>query len=635
MTYNRPYIFVNRLVIVSTKGAIAYDEMFRHGVNIIRGDNASGKSTIINFLFYALGGDFTNWTSESERCNAVLIEISVNDAVVTLRRNISKAHHQPMQIFYGKIDEATSHSDEGWMRFGYKSSTEKESFSVALFCAMSIPEVKTQSEESITMHQLLRLIYIDQLSPTESLFRFERFDPPLMKQTIAEVLLGVYDDDLYQLRIRENAVKRTNISKAQLLKSMQEVFESFDSNNSLLDTLSSIERTKNQLVRVDNEIVSMRKEQSLKRKGRKRLPIENLISELTQAKARLASLQDQASAYEFDLADSKQFIQTLNERSKSLEDSLFTRNVVGELPIQFCPQCLNTLPENVAVGHCTLCSQPLNSDAEKTEAKKLKQVIEFQIRESSNLLERKSKLLQEIKYNLLHQAELVASLQSKLDLEKQSASPIRDELLDGLLLERGKLESELVYLHKQLVFADKIQTLQDELKSMAGELDSLHWEINRKERIKDQNWKRALSTIQDITLKILRGDLKRQEEFASGSQLDINFARDTFALDGKNNFAASSNTYFKNAVRFAVFFASLSLAYFRYPRLIICDNMEDKGMEEERSQNFQMLIRQLSLSSETEHQIIFTTSMIAPALEDSEYCVGDHYTHSNKSLKYV
>ena len=48
-------LFLNRLIIVTDEGKIAYDEKFHRGVNIIHGQNSSGKSTIVRFIFFALG----------------------------------------------------------------------------------------------------------------------------------------------------------------------------------------------------------------------------------------------------------------------------------------------------------------------------------------------------------------------------------------------------------------------------------------------------------------------------------------------------------------------------------------------------------------------------------------------------
>src|SRR5438309_2337436 len=104
MTLFRPYLFINRLVVTSHTGQIAYDEIFHHGVNIIRGRNSSGKSTISNFLFFALGGDFNNWTTEAAKSQNTIIEVEINDATLTLKRTVSQGGRQPMQVFFGTYD---------------------------------------------------------------------------------------------------------------------------------------------------------------------------------------------------------------------------------------------------------------------------------------------------------------------------------------------------------------------------------------------------------------------------------------------------------------------------------------------------------------------------------------------------
>ena len=45
-------LFLRRLVIYTNEGNIAYDETFHKGINIICGDNSSGKSTITHFIFF-------------------------------------------------------------------------------------------------------------------------------------------------------------------------------------------------------------------------------------------------------------------------------------------------------------------------------------------------------------------------------------------------------------------------------------------------------------------------------------------------------------------------------------------------------------------------------------------------------
>ena len=85
MTQFKPFIIINRLVI--TKGnSVAYDEIFHPGVNIIRGRNSSGKSTVADFIFYSLGGELAKWKKEAASCDHTYIEVSLSGAIFTLRR---------------------------------------------------------------------------------------------------------------------------------------------------------------------------------------------------------------------------------------------------------------------------------------------------------------------------------------------------------------------------------------------------------------------------------------------------------------------------------------------------------------------------------------------------------------------
>lgn len=71
---------------------------------------------------------------------------------------------------------------------------------------------------------------------------------------------------------------------------------------------------------------------------------------------------------------------------------------------------------------------------------------------------------------------------------------------------------------------------------------------------------------------------------------------------------------------------------FFHPRFLLMDNVEDKGMEDERSHNFQKLIIARPEAAAFEHQIIFTTSTIAPELDISAYTIGPSYDHDHKTL---
>jgi hypothetical protein len=193
-------LFLNRLIILTQKGETAYDEKYHRGVNIIRGDNSSGKSTISHFIFYILGGAFNDWVKEAKKCSVVYSEIVLNGAVVTLKReivfNVDGLGNKLQAIeFYWDKYEIAKQNIEGWQKYNFSKNGDNKSFSEILFENLEIPIVK--GDNNITMHQILRLLYIDQESPTNSLFLYENFDTTLTRETVADLLLGVYSQELY------------------------------------------------------------------------------------------------------------------------------------------------------------------------------------------------------------------------------------------------------------------------------------------------------------------------------------------------------------------------------------------------------------------------------------------------------
>lgn len=110
-----------------------------------------------------------------------------------------------MDIFGGAMDAALEAPRSEWTRYPYVRSTSRESFSQTIFRLLQLPEVSNDASGNITIHQVLRLLYADQLSPVEHIFKFERFDPPNLREAIGRLICGAYDNQLYQneQRIRE------------------------------------------------------------------------------------------------------------------------------------------------------------------------------------------------------------------------------------------------------------------------------------------------------------------------------------------------------------------------------------------------------------------------------------------------
>lgn len=631
MMNDKPTLFLKRLIVRTHNNGIAYDHGFHNGVNIIRGKNSSGKSTIANFIFYILGGAYNNWTSEALKCKEVIAEVKINGALITLKRNITESLFEPMSIYWNSYEESKNESSN-WQTYPYKQTANSISYTNVLFNALGFPEVKGDTDSNITIHQILRLLYIDQDTPTQSLFRFERFDPPLTREAISEILLGIYDNILYTQRLNLKQSIKESEEKKREFDNLNRVFGQTGGVTNILGIQKEIEGAKNELLAIENAILGLRRQQLVKTTKKTALNSEITQNELSVIKNIIRDLRAKINQYDIEIADSRQFIATLEKRISELNNSLLTRQILGELPLTHCPQCLGTLDNHITDGYCFLCKQPLAEEAERANSKRLLQEMELQVKESKSLLDEKERKYASFLGELPTQIEQARTLQKKLDISIKNPQSTRDERIDDLLVTKGGSEKKIEYLTQQIKAVELIELLKKDLAELNALIKTLRLDISQKEEMQKQNHNIAMKRIRELTLYILQNDLDRQEEFRSGKKIEIDFLRDTYSLDEGNNFSASSKTYFKNAVLFSIFFASLELNFFRYPRFILCDNMEDKGMEKERTQNFQNLITSMSDAYAEEHQIIFTTSMISDELNNKPYCVGEEYERDHKTL---
>jgi hypothetical protein len=636
MTQFSPYIKITRLVIFTDEGLVSYDETFHSGVNIIRGHNSSGKSTIGNFIFYALGGDFKKWTTAAQSCGDVYAELEMNSEKVTIKRTVSVNSNQPMSIFWGSYDESRLGS-EGWEIYPYRRSENKKSFSNALFLALGLPELRGDVDSNITMHQIMRLLYVDQKSLTLDLLMTESFDSSITRKTISDLLFGVYDDSLYsdELSLRE-AEKEQDIKKRQF-EGIERILKSSDTETDPFVINNQIEENTKEISSIESFLEKFRNEETSdsEKDEEEELKIFSIKSELLDSRKELSNLQSSINEYEFEISDSNEFIRTLEKRASSLTNSLATRQSFNEIQMTHCPNCLSPLETPIDEHHCHLCKQQLPEDKGSSQIKRMQQEIDNQIRESKKLLHNKEHTLLELKSKFPAIEQTVRQLQRDLNDSLTTVKSSRNERYDELLIKTGELRSENDHLVKQLRAIEQVDVLRKELAALASTIASLKISISSKRQDQNRKLQSSFSDIRAQSLRLLHSDLGRQPEFTTGHNVEIDFEKNTFSLDGENNFSESSNVYLKNSVRFGIFFTSLNMDFFRLPRFILCDNIEDKGMEPVRSQSFQKEIVSMSNESEVEHQIIITTSMIAPELDNTEMCVGEFYTETQKTLKNI
>ncbi|MGY8856070.1 MAG: hypothetical protein ACKVLO_01585, partial [Pseudomonadales bacterium] len=615
MIQYKPFIFINRLAI--TKGNhTVYDEFFHRGVNIIRGTNSSGKSTIMEFLFYGLGGSILEkqWKTIALSCDNIYIEVDINNQIFVLNRQVSTNPKEQMKIFEGSYDESIKSSPQNWLSFPYASTVNKESFHDNLLKLLNIPITKSQDSSYINFNQILRLIYTDQLSGISRIFREEDFDSSFKRETIGDLMLGVNSKDITHkkleiIKINKDITKLISDIKAFTtmygeVESRENINEKINKNKETIETLTSslysIDSIKNKSIdEKTKELISNKRE---------------LLSTALQTQENLLK---NINTLHFEIIDSESFVFNLKKRLINIQESDRTLSILSDIAFTFCPSCFNKVSDNVIdIGACNLCHSS-NNDSYESPTFRVRKDIEFQINETEDLIPKFKEDLEKSTNSYILIKEEVINLRSEILMLEKPIIGISTEKTDTLI-SIGELKQKGSELVEKSRILNNLYEKQSDRDSLQNRLNSLEDEVAAKELsiINKRNTRKTL--ISTIALKLLLKDLDREDDFKNPKEVSFDFTNDRIKVDGISNFSASSTSILKTILKLSILIASCKDPGFLYPRLAIMDNVEDKGMEQARSQNLQKIIIEESNKLKVEHQIIFTTSMIDESLEGSK-----------------
>lgn len=615
------------------RGQAVYDQNFHSGVNIIRGLNSSGKSTISDFIFYALGGELESWKGHAEVCEEVQAEIKTLSGPLTVRRPVGSKITPPF-VFFGSMTDAFKQPLDGWISFPLHRAGSQESFSQILFRASGIPEAPSSGSSNITSHQILRLLYADQRTPAGKLFRFESFDTSDIREAVGDLVCGLNVHEAYGIRLRLRELDKIfkekeyefSLKSAAMPKHLVGI--NFDSLQSEISRQNEIQT---QALREIENVDALLPETSEKQFLNDR---HTATQGLTKSSKAIRGIELQLEKLELEVSDLHRYIDFLSDLLGKLQGAETSAAIVGELEFTHCPSCLSKISGHPEKDHCAVCGNPKDTDAEKSRYLHIRIDFEIQVRESQQLLADKEKETEQLRMAHRRLKQQYDAALSEFTAKYEASSSPRESFLAERNQSLGKANQVIGYLNNLIDIATDITRLGEEKAALNLEIQRLAERLAALSGAGEKRKSRALSQISSIGCELLKRDLPRQEEFLNPSSLRLNFRDDAIALDGRMNFSESSNVILKNTAILSLFAAAASDENFYHPRFLLMDNIEDKGMEEVRSHNFQALIVEVSRKIDAPHQIIFTTSMMNTNLDVAEFTIGPAYTRENRTLVF-
>ncbi len=566
-------------------------------VNVLLGDNNSGKSTLMKLILFSLGApinSFIDEISQKKLCNNVTLEVTLKNG-----RSIRIIRKLP--------------ASEAFLVMPVKSEEEIVNDEVTVFNAEEFSDFLLESEgystekiaytkdkmASFRFYFLLRALYVDQDTSAHSILSDlnmgqEYFtSQPIIKKSIVEKMLGKDNSELQRIRI---AIQELNKEHSILATEV----------NFLKEQKEKLENTYNyEWKKLDAELLNISEEKDLLADAEyeqlsKVRTINNnqSSSEMVLKQKILKEKIENDQILKLEINDLDNIVKSLNEDLLSLNFKIAAKDILEELPILYCPNCLSELSEEtIAHGLCENCHKKTTEEKILNNAT-LKKTLNDSILEAQELLI--------IKRNVLHQNK------AEIDRLEKEIQKERKQLLSESQVERNLIQQSINDIKQRLEYLIEKESILKQYKKTKIDLERAK---ERKKSISDslkENKELLLTADSKATTAMLHYDafktmfseyLKTLFTEIDKCSLDENY----MPIIDDNKMTMVSSASLKVAIRITYILALLNSNCGKdgtHVGFLLLDSPKDKDLDDYRFEKFLGII-----GKRCEGQILITGSV--------------------------
>ncbi|NNN48700.1 exonuclease SbcC [Vibrio sp. 2-2(8)] len=468
-------ILINELIVVGHEKN--YSVKFYKGVNIVYGDSATGKSSILNLIDYLLGAKKFDLYPEIEASGKyAALDLELNGNRYTIKRDIFKPNI-PIEVYPCGFSDIDNYACKKYLPSFAKTSAygALEYYSDFLLDSLDLPKVRLKEAPTKDDSKLVRLsfrdvfkfCYVDQDTlGSKAFLKSDNYVVQIRSREVFKYIFNALDSNLSTLegflsdRVRERRTIETKFSMvAEFLRESE--FETLgvldDSVNQIDLKIKQLETNLSNLNKsnvTDDEIYKVIKTE-----------LENISLEKRML---LQKSQDMKLKVEKFTRLKNDYINDINK----FKASISARSVIGEISdeVELCPICDGTLDVRVAKQRFTIGENEKISHEINLLKRRVKDTVDIisQTREDWDKIIVELKKIDDIETDAL-------KLQEKNT--KELTSPYLVER-DMYTLKLGELQQKRKEIINKLKVRNQHNYLSKNIKSLDIRIEKLKVEIN-------------------------------------------------------------------------------------------------------------------------------------------------------------
>ncbi|OCA77114.1 hypothetical protein BBI01_01230 [Chryseobacterium artocarpi] len=601
-------LIVKKVIYSGEKYSYESPEL-NEGINIILGDNGSGKSTFSYFIEYALGGKIKPFDDDNDDArysliiedenNYVQLEILIDQNKYSIKRFINQS-----EIF---VDDGISTEVFPVNRNG------NVIFSDWLLKKLNIPVFELYLGAThwyFNFNDLFRLLNYDQNTEPRKIYKSpvaENFvaDSIVVRKSIFEILLGISSADYFKkLDLARAAMKKRDVAKALLenYKSNHEIVEDYEKLDALrLEKNTELERL--EIERNDYLKVNTTVDDKIGELSNIQLQLIDLELKNSQDRILLSKLQNEKLKV-------TQLHEGLLQEIHQIQKIIFTHDKLDLFSMEVCPFCMNK--KETVEGACICGSKFKDDDYEKfvynsSEYKDILAHKQKSITAIELAKETYEKEAQQISEQIKTNISLIDDYKEKLKTvigtaEFAGNSTVVDTLNEQIINSKEQL-LKIIFDLKNSVQLKKLKDDFDEKNKAFGIAQA---SLNRAKADYDKNNTETIGMFNEVYNDLLgKSSYESKEAFIDEDYMPF--------IDNKEYKANSSDVPKRLMYYFSILSLALKLPSVKHPRFLLIDTPEDSGIDTAHlNQNLELLEEAIKLGEQEDgtikpYQVILTT----------------------------